>query len=164
MWLFVAFLLIPLIEIGLFIEIGGLIGLWWTLSIVVGTAFLGVTMIRTQGVQAMNQLRSSLNDLRDPTEPLAHGAMILIAGVLLVTPGFFTDTIGLILLLPPVRRGVYSYLRSRVKVDGFSTSTQQSTQQSSQQPQSGVVIDGDFTEIDEPNNPGQPGESGWTKH
>ncbi len=53
----------------------------------------------------MQDLRRSLNELRDPTEPLAHGAMILFAGALLLTPGFFTDAVGLLLLIPPVRLG-----------------------------------------------------------
>jgi UPF0716 protein FxsA len=160
MWLFVAFLAIPLIEIGLFIQVGGLIGLFPTLAIVIGTAVLGTWMIRAQGVLAMNQLRSSLNELRDPTEPLAHGAMILIAGALLLTPGFFTDTVGFALLLPPVRSGVYSYFRSRVKVDGFSMGTQPPRQND----RGGTVIDGDYTEIQDSEQTGTPGDSGWTKH
>ena len=160
MWLFVAFLAIPLIEIGLFIQVGGWIGLWPTLAIVVGTAVLGTWMIRAQGVLAMNQLRSSLNELRDPTEPLAHGAMILIAGALLLTPGFFTDTVGFALLLPPVRSAVYSYFRSRVKVDSFSMGTPPPRQNQ----QGGTVIDGEFTEVREPGQTGETGDSGWTKH
>jgi UPF0716 protein FxsA len=160
MWLFVAFLAIPLIEIGLFIQVGGLIGIWWTLAIVIGTAVLGTWMIRAQGVLAMNQLRSSLNELRDPTEPLAHGAMILIAGALLLTPGFFTDTIGFALLLPPVRSGVYTYFRSKVKVENFSMGTQQPRQH----PQSGTVIDGDYSKVVDSTNSGPSRDSGWTKH
>jgi len=159
MWLFLAFIAIPLIEIGLFIQVGGAIGLWPTLAIVVLTAFLGTMMIRTQGALAMNQLRSSLNDMRDPSEPLAHGAMILFAGALLLTPGFFTDAVGFLLLIPPVRRGVFAYVRSRVTVTNFSTST------NAPRPTNpgGTVIDGDFVEIDQPENSGPPGDSGWTK-
>lgn len=160
MWLFIAFLAIPLIEIGLFIQVGGAIGLWPTLAIVVLTAFLGTTMIRAQGVLAMTRLRSSLNDMRDPTEPLAHGAMILIAGALLLTPGFFTDAIGFLLLIPPVRSSVYTYVRSRVSVNNFSMGT------AAPKPRQSVesVIEGDFVEVDQPENSGPPGDSGWTKH
>ena len=76
MWLFVAFLMVPLIEIALFIQIGGAIGLGWTLLIVVVTAVIGTMLVRAQGMQAMNQVKSSFNQMRDPSEALAHGAMI----------------------------------------------------------------------------------------
>ena len=80
MWLFVAFLAVPLVEIALFIQVGGLIGLWPTLAIVVLTALSGTMLVRSQGAMAMNDVRRSFNNLSDPTEPLAHGAMILLAG------------------------------------------------------------------------------------
>ena len=159
MWLFVLFLVVPLIEIALFIQVGGFIGLWWTLAIVILTALLGTTMIRAQGLLAMENVRRSFSDLRDPTEPLAHGAMILFSGALLLTPGFFTDFIGFALLIAPVRRALFSYLRSKVKVQGFTTNSQQPPQR----PTPDNVIDGDYEEIDPAPNE-KPGTSGWTKH
>lgn len=119
MLLFLAFLAVPLIEIALFIQVGGAIGLWPTLAIVVLTAVLGSWLVRTQGALAMGQLRRSFAELDDPTEPLAHGAMILIAGALLLTPGFFTDAVGFALLVRPVRLAVLRHLRSRVRVARF---------------------------------------------
>ena len=159
MWLFVLFLAIPLIEIALFIQIGGLIGVWWTLATVVFTAYLGTRLIRSQGALALNDVRSSFNELRDPTEPLAHGAMILFSGALLLTPGFFTDAVGFALLLPGVRRAVYGYVRARVKVQSFAASAGPSPMPDT----SDSVIEGEFEEID-PNKPVPPGQSGWTKH
>ena len=106
MWLFVAFLMVPLIEIALFIQVGGWIGLWPTLAIVVLTAVAGTVLVRSQGAAVLARLRSSFETLRDPTEPLAHGAMILFSGALLLTPGFFTDTVGFLLLVPAVRAWV----------------------------------------------------------
>ena len=94
MWLFLAFLAVPLIEIALFVEVGGMIGLWPTLAIVVLTAVIGTWAVRSQGLLAIERLRGSFQHLDDPTEPLAHGAMILVAGALLLTPGFFTDAVG----------------------------------------------------------------------
>ena len=82
MWLFLAFLSVPLIEIALFIQIGGAIGLWSTLGIVILTAAIGTFLVRTQGALAMNNLRQSFGTLSDPSEPLAHGAMILVSGAL----------------------------------------------------------------------------------
>lgn len=154
MYLFLAFLMVPLIEIGLFIQVGGWIGLWPTLGIVVLTAFIGTWLMRTQGLMAMGNLRSSFSELRDPTEPLAHGAMILIAGALLLTPGFFTDTIGFALLAPPVRSAVYRYVRSRVKVQTFDMGGGARPGRADDD-----VIDVEFHEVD-PNAP----PSKWTKH
>ena len=119
MWLFLAFLAVPLIEIALFIQIGGAIGLWSTLGIVILTAVIGTFLVRTQGALAMNNLRRSFGTLSDPSEPLAHGAMILVSGALLLTPGFFTDAVGFALLVPAVRSAVFKYLKARVKVQSF---------------------------------------------
>lgn len=164
MYLFLAFLLVPLIEIGLFIQIGGAIGLWPTLAIVVITAFLGTWLVRNQGRMAMGQLQSSFSQLRDPTEPLAHGAMILFSGALLLTPGFFTDAVGFALLVPPVRVAVYSFIRSRVRVSGFQMGTAEFSQtrqdyHSRDFTGQGDVIDGDFEEVTPTRKP--QGPSGW---
>ena len=155
MILFLAFLLVPLIEIALFIQIGGLIGLWPTLGIVILTAFLGTWLVRAQGQMALGQLKTSFEHLDDPSEPLAHGAMILVAGVLLLTPGFFTDAVGFSLLMPPVRMAVIRYARARMNVQTF--------QMGSRSPQNNPnVIDGEFEEIREPRDPNAP-PSGWTQ-
>lgn len=114
MALFALLAAIPIIEIALLISVGGLIGLWPTLAIVIATAAVGAWMVKSQGRQAMANLRLSFQELRDPAEPLAHGAMILVAGALLVTPGFFTDAVGFALLVPPVRDAAYRHLRRRI--------------------------------------------------
>ena len=166
MWLFLAFLAVPLIEIALFIQIGGAIGLWPTLGIVVLTAVLGTWLVRSQGAMALGQLRGSFSRLDDPTEPLAHGAMILVAGALLLTPGFFTDAVGFSLLMPPVRSAVFAYLRKRIAVQKFEmgqTFEAGMPPRHSSQNSHGDVIDGDFEEVD--RDPSAPkGPSGWTKH
>ena len=164
MWLFALFIAVPLIEIALFIQVGGAIGLWPTLAIVVLTAVVGTQLMRAQGALALSQLRESFGQLNDPTEPLAHGAMILFSGALLLTPGFFTDFVGFALLIPAVRRGVYNWARSRIQVQTFSMG-----QQHPQRPHhpDDEVIDGDFTDVTpekRPTHPGVEGPSGWTKH
>lgn len=156
MWLFLAFLSVPLIEIALFIQIGGAIGLWSTLGIVILTAVIGTFLVRTQGALAMNNLRKSFGTLSDPSEPLAHGAMILVSGALLLTPGFFTDAVGFALLIPGVRSAVFRYLKSRIKVQSFEMGGQPR-----QRPQHADIIDGEFEEV--PRDPNAP-PSGWTKH
>ena len=142
--LLLLFIAIPLIEIALFIQIGGVIGLGWTLAIVVPTAVIGSWLVRQQGSMALRQLQQSFHALNDPTEPLAHGAMILFSGALLLTPGFFTDAVGFSLLVPPVRRWVFRKLRERVKVQSFTMGTQ--------------------TEERFTMHSSTRGPSGWTKH
>ncbi|MBV2359404.1 FxsA family protein [Thalassococcus sp. CAU 1522] len=161
MWLFFAFLSVPLIEIALFIQIGGLIGLWPTLGIVVLTAVIGTWLVRSQGKLALANLRRSFSDLDDPTEPLAHGAMILFSGALLLTPGFFTDAAGFALLMPPVRDAVFRWMSRRIKVHRFSMGEQPPRQSSPHDRPD--VIDGEFTEMPQGKAPNHPG-SGWTRH
>ena len=160
MWLFLAFVAVPLIEIALFIQVGGAIGLWPTLGIVVLTAVLGTWLVRTQGAMAMGQLRSSFSRLDDPTEPLAHGAMILIAGALLLTPGFFTDAVGFALLMPPVRQAAFRHVRSRVNVQRFEMGPNGPQQH---RPGRADIIEGEYEEVDPSNRTDQP-PSGWTRH
>lgn len=171
MWLLFAFLGVPLIEIALFIKVGGMIGLGYTLLIVVLTAVLGTWLVRSQGIAAMADLQRSFSQLQDPTEPLAHGAMILFSGALLLTPGFFTDALGFALLVPPVRRAVLNWARKRVKVTHFSMGPDP-RQAAGRDPFSqgpgpshsaGDVIDGEFTELDPAKRPTHRA-SGWTKH
>lgn len=159
MWLLIAFIAVPLIEIGLFIKVGGMIGLWPTLAIVLATAIVGSWLVRMQGAAALAQLRGSLNELRDPTEPIAHGALILLAGALLLTPGFFTDAMGILLLIPPVRAALLRYLATRVRVERFTFGDMPPRRD----PQRPDIIDGEFHEIDPENSvPRTP--SGWTRH
>lgn len=165
MYLFLAFLLVPVIEIALFIQVGGMIGMWPTLAIVVLTAMLGTWLVRTQGRMAMGQLQRTFSDLDDPTEPLAHGAMILIAGALLLTPGFFTDAVGFALLMPPVRVAVFRYLSKRITVAQFSMGGSQTSYHTSGGPRprsDGDVIDGDYQDVTPQRRSDAP-PSGWVE-
>lgn len=159
MWLFALFLAVPLIEIALFIKIGGWLTLWPTLAIVVITGILGTWLVRQQGLRALAELRGSFGELRDPTAPLAHGALILFAGALLLTPGFFTDTIGFLLMIPVVRTAVIRWVAKRVKFE----SVVMGGARPRHGPASDETIDGDFEEVDNPRTPVQ-GPSGWTRH
>ena len=169
MWLLIAFIAVPLIEITLFIQVGGLIGLGWTLAIVVITAILGTWLVRSQGAAALGQLKSSFNDLRDPTEPLVHGAMILFSGALLLTPGFFTDAVGFALLVPGIRQAVWRAVQSRVTVQTFGTPGGARPGRPPHASGRGEVIEGEYHEIPDTEpvrdpGAGPRGPSGWTKH
>jgi UPF0716 protein FxsA len=165
MLLFLLFLLVPLIEIALFINVGGLIGLWPTLAIVVLTAAIGTYMVRSQGRLALREIERTFSEIRDPSEPLAHGAMILFSGALLLTPGFFTDAIGFALLLPSVRRWVLRHIRARMQVQmharqGFSADGQR-RRTPDPRTAAGEVIDGEYEVVTPRPRSDRP--SGWTK-
>ncbi len=157
--LLIIFILIPIIEIGLFIQVGGFIGMWKTIAIVIITAIIGTTLLRRQGISTMARLQSSLQTGENPVDPIAHGALILVSGVLLLTPGFFTDGIGFTLLVPQIRAALIKWGAARVLGGGFvvmNTGPQQ-------QPNSdNTVLDGDYSVLDDEGQ--DPGDSGWTKH
>lgn len=157
MWLFAIFVAVPIVEIALFIQVGGLIGLWPTLAIVVATAALGTVLVRRQGLAALRRVQASLTELRDPTRPLAHGAMILAAGLLLLTPGFFTDTLGLLLLVPRIRDAVMDQVRRRIRVQSF-TMGRPDAPRPAHPPASADVVEGDYVEV-----PRREGPSGWRR-
>ena len=103
MFMLIIFIAIPIIEIALFIQIGGAIGLYPTLAIVLVTALIGTTLLKSQGLSALGTLQSSIQLGQNPMKQIIHGAMILISGVFLLTPGFFTDAFGILLLVPQFR-------------------------------------------------------------
>ena len=117
MWLLALFVAVPLIEIALFIVVGGWLTLWPTLGVVLATGMLGTLLVHRQARAVLADLRRSSQGLGNPLSPLAHGALIVMAGVLLLTPGFFTDAVGLALLIPLVRRAVIAALARRVQWD-----------------------------------------------
>lgn len=163
MWVLAAFLAIPVIEIALFIKVGGVIGLWPTLGLVLLSAIAGSWLVRRQGAEAMVRLRGALNAFEDPTGPLAEGALTVLAGLLLMIPGFFTDLLAAPLLLPPVRAGLLRFLAARLQVDRFGIGAAPPRRD----PWRPDVIDGEFHEIGPADESGEgPARrpSGWTRH
>jgi UPF0716 protein FxsA len=158
MLLLILFILIPIIEIALFIQVGGMIGLWPTLAIVVLTAIIGTTMLRNQGLSTMARLQSSLSTGENPVDPMVHGALILVSGVLLLTPGFFTDGVGFALLLPPIRSALIKWGATKAFGGGFVVMNQNGRPQ---QPTDTSVLDGEYSVLDDESE--TPGDSGWTK-
>lgn len=120
--LFLTFLLVPIVEIGIFIAVGQAIGLWPTLAGVVLTAMIGSFVIRLQGVSLIAEIQQLMGAGALPARQIADGVMLAIAGALLLTPGYFTDFLGFLLLVPAIRMIVYQGLKSRVSVaSGFSS-------------------------------------------
>ncbi|PVZ49524.1 FxsA family protein [Thalassobacter stenotrophicus] len=124
MWLFLLFVGVSVLEIALFLQVGGWLGMWPTLGIVILTAAVGTVLVRSQGLAQLAKLQNSFQEMRDPTETLAHGAMVLASGLLLLTPGFFTDGVGFALLVPGVRSVILRYVRSKVRIQSFQYGAQ----------------------------------------
>lgn len=103
-FLLAAFIAVPIIEIALFIEIGGQVGLWNTLALVLLTAFIGAWLLRAQGLETLRRAQASAARNVFPVAELFDGLCLLVAGALLLTPGFLTDTVGFLLMAPPLRR------------------------------------------------------------
>lgn len=111
--LLLAFLLVPLIEIYVLIQVGSEIGALATVVLVVFTAVLGALLLRFQGLITLNRVRSALARGELPTVAMLEGVVLLFSGALLLTPGFFTDAIGFLALIPGLRRAVIMAILQR---------------------------------------------------
>lgn len=113
--LFALFVIVPIIEIALFIQVGGWIGVWPTIGLVILTAMAGTSLLRAQGLSTMRRAQESMNQGQLPMREVFDGACLLVAGVLLLTPGFMTDAMGLALFVPAVRSGLLAVAAKAVK-------------------------------------------------
>lgn len=114
--LLIAFVLVPLIEIYVIIQIGQVIGPWWTILLLIADSIFGTWLIKREGSKAWNALRTALNSGRMPANELADGALILVGGTLMLTPGFITDGFGMLFILPftrPIARGLLARVIGR---------------------------------------------------
>ena len=192
MWLLWLFVFLPIVEIALFVQIGGLIGVLPVLALVIASTLAGVAVMRSQGGRAVQDVQQAMRDMRDPTQPMAHGALRMIGGVLLVLPGFLTSSLGLLLLVPAVRRLILRRMSAHVRVvgsaAGYSRQTWTTAGDFAQDDpavfrrRSGWddgIIDGEYSVQDDPPGPvrdhltdqrptgdssGRRGNSGWTRH
>lgn len=114
-------ILLPIVEIAIFIKVGQTIGLFPTLALVVVAALLGGLLLRQQGLSVLGQMRSNMNAGQMPGRAIADAMMIGVAAVFLVLPGFLSDLVALALLLPPVRGWIYGALAKRVRVVDTTT-------------------------------------------
>ena len=97
---------LPMLELALLIKTGQVVGLWPTLAMVVGAGVLGAVIMSRQGMSVARRTREAIAQGRPPVGPVLDGAFLLLAGALLITPGFLTDVMALALLIPPIRRKV----------------------------------------------------------
>ena len=120
--LIAVFIAVPILELYVIVKVGGLIGILPTLALLFAMSVLGATLLRHQGRGAWQRFNAALAERRFPGREVADGLMITVGGVLLLTPGFITDAVGLLLLLPPTRaiarRLLQAYVARRFLVVG----------------------------------------------
>ena len=149
-FLFVLFLVIPLIEIYFLIQVGQVIGAAWTIFLVVATAVIGAFLLRLQGFQTLVRAQSVMAKAQIPAMEMMEGLCLLLSGALLLTPGFFTDTVGFLLLLPALRRSVISHIlkNSNLLFRGQASAPFYQRQSYSAH-RTGDIIDGEIVDDDE---------------
>lgn len=109
-----AFVLVPIAEIAVFIKAGEIIGLGWTLGVIVLTAMIGTALLRQQGLQVLAQVQQRLDRGEMPVGEMFDGLCLLVAGALLLTPGFLTDSVGFALFIPPLRAALGYFILKKV--------------------------------------------------
>jgi UPF0716 protein FxsA len=169
--LFTVLAVIPLIEIGLLIQLGKVIGPWWTLALVVATAAGGTFVLHSQGFAVMNRVVATMAAGKPPVAPVIDGGFLMLAGMLLIMPGLMTDAVGLLLLIPQLRHAVAAWsVRKVFRSVSVRSATFRQAQADAETPWpgerqkehpgrnshdqahatgDGPVIDGEFERIDE---------------
>lgn len=119
----ILFIVVPLVELYLIIKVGGMIGALWTVLLVVLTAVIGVQLLRIQGLSTLNRARQSMEQGTLPAMEMMEGMALAVGGALLITPGFLTDTLGFLCLIPGTRRAMIRYLlkNATVHTQGYYT-------------------------------------------
>lgn len=148
-FLFLAFVVVPIVEIFLFLQVGSLVGIPATIGLVILTAIAGTMLVRSQGLEVIAKIRQSADRGEAPVDALVQGACVLVAGVLLLTPGFATDALGFALLIPPVRAlitgSIWKFIQPHIV-----TTTIHETMHREHDPRTGrdtVVIEGEAVEV-----------------
>ncbi len=126
--LLILFLTVPLVEIAILIKIGKVIGAGYTIALVIGTAILGAALLRTQGISTLAKVQKNINRGQLPAIELIEGLILLISGVLLLTPGFFTDMLGFLALVPILRQRLaqtffVNFIQNRINIKQTNTRT-----------------------------------------
>ena len=141
-FLFLAFVLVPIIEMWLLITVGRHIGALVTIGLVLLTAVVGFALLRQQGFETLLRGRSRLDSGELPTTEMLEGLVLAVSGALLMTPGFLTDMLGFVGLMPALRRGLIGYLAPRMDV--VQLNRFEVNQKTRDQHQEGDTLEGEF--------------------
>lgn len=143
--LLLLFILVPFVEIYVLIEVGSRIGAPWTIALVVLTAAIGAALVRRQGLATLSRVQASLDAGTLPAVELVEGAFLLVAGVLLLMPGFVTDAVGVTLLTPPARRALVQRLLARGVIRAAGTRPRSGGSGSGR----GDTLEGEYRRVDD---------------
>lgn len=116
--LFILFIVVPLLELFVIIQVGEVLGAGLTVLLLLAVSVAGAVLVKREGLKAWYRFRQAVAEGRVPAKEVVDGALLLFGGALLLTPGFITDTIGLLLFVAPARAGVRRLLRRRIRVFG----------------------------------------------
>ena len=144
---FLLFIAVPILEVILFITVGKYIGLWNTIIIILITAIIGAILVKSQGISIFNKALEEIKSNKTPILPIFEGIAILIAGAFLLTPGFLTDTIGCILLIPKVRKIIINYVSNYLKKR--SIYSEKSSFYTNDENKKNKIFEGSFEEVDD---------------
>ncbi|MBT3505922.1 MAG: FxsA family protein [Piscirickettsiaceae bacterium] len=140
-FLFLLFLIVPLIEIYFLIQVGEVIGAGWTIFLVVATAVIGAGLLRMQGLSTMQRAQLTLAQGQVPALAMMEGLALLISGGMLLTPGFFTDALGFLLLISPVRQALIKRMMANGQFSAHSR-----TGETFRQKEDGHIIEGEVVD------------------
>lgn len=161
--LLLVFIVVPILEIAVFIQAGEWIGLWPTLAGIVMTALIGAALVRRQGLSVLEKAQRSVNEGRFPVAEVFDGLCLVLAGALLLTPGFLTDTAGFLLLLPPLRAFLRGTIGRRMMASGRvgvwtdGPSPPRPPPSSPGRKRGGIIIDADYEHVPEKPPAEHPG-------
>ena len=144
---FLFFIAIPLIEVILFITVGKYIGLWNTIFIIIMTGIVGAILVKSQGINILNKALGEIRSNKVPIFSIFEGIAILIAGAFLLTPGFLTDTLGCILLVPKARNIIINYITSYLKKRTIYK--EKTMYNSNEEDKRNKIFEGNFEEVDD---------------
>jgi UPF0716 protein FxsA len=145
--LFLLFLVLPVAELYVILKVGDSIGVWWTLLLLAGDSLLGTVLLRSQGRTVWRRFNAAMSEGRLPHREVMDGVLVIFGGAFLITPGFITDVVGVLLLLPPSRaviRGILVRRLSRRAAEGVAGA------RASRGPRRTQDVDGSATEYDSP--------------
>lgn len=150
------FIIIPLVELYVIIAVGEEIGAFWTVMLVLLTAVIGVNLLRMQGMSTLARAQKNMAQGAIPAMEMMEGIALAVAGVLLITPGFITDTIGFLCLFPPTRQAIIRYIMARASVytnvGGFQPGQHHDSsskhRSAADRAKKGRIIEGEYTRED----------------
>ncbi len=163
---FLLFIAVPLAEIAVFIKVGEVIGIAWTVLLVILTAVVGVALLKRQGIATLARAQEALDAGRLPVDSVVDGVCLLVAGAFLLTPGLITDTAGFLLLVPGFRRGLARWVLEKLRTHGsirvttFESGAGPAADGDRTAGSEGPVIDGDYARVDQDaDRPGPKSDS-----